>query len=273
MRDDPPGHLPLHNKSVLLACSAHKSSTLIPGLERLGARVIPFPTIEIRAVADTGPLDAALSHLEGYSWIIFTSSYGVIYFVRRMKELGSSTEHLRSLKVCSVGPATAATLAEADIQVSLVPEKFVAEGVISALAKLYGGLNGLAGKRILLPRAKEARDLLARELESAGARVDVVPCYENVLPEPNEEAVRSILEDSPELLVFTSSSTVTNFARLLGDADGKRLLRRATVAALGPITAKTVASLGKKVEILPRENTSASLLAAIAQFYSQADRT
>ena len=124
-----------------------------------------------------------------------------------------------------------------------------------------------AGCRILLPRAKEARDILPRTLESAGARVDILPCYENVLPEVDEAMVRGIVREPPEIVVFTSSSTVTNFAKILGGNNLKSVFERSTVAALGPITAGTIESLGKRVAILPKENTTASLLQALASHY------
>jgi uroporphyrinogen III methyltransferase/synthase len=166
-----------------------------------------------------------------------------------------------------VGPATAAALETAGVSVSLVPREFVAEGILSALEERCGGLRGLAGLRILLPRAKEARDLLPRALEAAGARVDVAPCYENTLPEIDAKQVQSVLACTPDLLVFTSSSTINNFVALLGSESGRKMLSDATVAALGPITARTLASLGKQAEILPRENTIPSLLDGIRLYY------
>jgi len=258
---------PLRTKRVLVASSASKLATLTAGLEKLGARVIPFPTIEIREIADKTAVDAALDALDSYSWTIFTSTHGVSYFLLRMKQRGIPADLWRDRKVCAVGPSTAEALRDAGVLVNLVPQDFVAEGILRALADSHGGLEKLAGCRILLPRAKEARDILPRTLESAGARVDILPCYENVLPEVDEAMVRGIVREPPEIVVFTSSSTVTNFAKILGGNNLKSVFERSTVAALGPITAGTIESLGKRVAILPKENTTASLLQALASHY------
>jgi uroporphyrinogen III methyltransferase/synthase len=262
-------HLPLENKIVVLTASELKSTRLSVGLARLGARVIPFPTIEIREISDTDPIDTSLDALEAYAWIIFTSSYGAHYFFRRVTERGIPLKRLRNPKVCAVGPATAAALIEAGVEVDLIPDDFVAEGVVRALTEFHGGLENLAGRRILIPRAKEARDVLPRALDSAGARVDVVACYESVLPEAAESILNTLLNQVPDLIVFTSSLTVSNFVKLMGEPDGKRVLRAATVAVLGPITARTVESFGKQPEIRARENTTESLLEAIARYYQK----
>lgn len=260
-------HLPLENKIVVLTASELKSTRLSAGLVQLGARVIPFPTIEIREISDTDPIDASLDALAAYAWIIFTSSYGAHYFFRRLTERGIPLERLRNPKICAVGPATAAALIEAGVEVHLIPDDFVAEGVVRALAEFHGGLENLAGRRILIPRAKEGRDVLPRALASAGARVDVVACYESVLPNADKSTLNTLLNQVPDLIVFTSSLTVSNFVKLMGEPDGKRVLRAATVAALGPITAGTVESFGKQPEIRARENTTESLLEAIVRYY------
>ena len=260
---------PLRRKKVLVVSSASKLGGLAEALQRMGAHAIPFPTIEMRPIQDQAPLDSALAALKDYSWVIFTSTHGVLFFLKRMEELGYSPARWHGIQVCAVGPATAAALRNAGILVALVPEQYLAEGIVRALADYHGGIHNLAGKRVLLPRAKEARNLLPRELEAAGARVDIAHCYENVLPAVEARSLQSVLDAPPDLLVFTSPSAVTNFVKLFGEDKGRKLLQGATVAALGPITARTAASHGKEVEILPRENTSASLLAAIAEFYEK----
>ena len=121
-------HLPLENKIVVLTASELKSGRLAAGLARLGARVVEFPTLEIQEISDPGAIDAALDVLDEYDWIIFTSSYGAHYFLRRLTQRGISLERLCHPRVCAVGPATAAALTEAGIQVHLIPDDFVAEG-------------------------------------------------------------------------------------------------------------------------------------------------
>jgi uroporphyrinogen III methyltransferase / synthase len=260
---------PLRNKSALLVCSPLKSPDLTEGLESMGAAVLPFQAIDIRPLKSSDVLDSALSSIERYDLIIFTSSYAVRHFVRRMGELHVPVEKASRPRVCAIGPATARAARECGIAVSIIPQEFVAEGVLRELGHSLGGLQKLRGQRILLPRAKEAREILPSELSAAGAVVDVAPCYETVQAAPDGSIVQRIRAQPPDLLVFTSSSNVSNFAAITGADDARRILQSATVAALGPITAKTVESYGKRPEILPDQNTIPSLLAAIRLYYRQ----
>lgn len=249
----------LDGKKILVACSAKKMSALSDGLRRLGAIVLPLPVIEIRRVEDTAPIRSALDNIAQYDWIVFTSVHGVICFLDNCK----GTKLPTPPRFCAVGPATADALKEYDIEPDLVPERFVAEGIIEALEHRCGGLKELAGCRILLPRAKAARDVLPRALKSAGANVDIVICYETVRAELDREEVRRLKSSSPDLMVFTSSSTVVNMVETLGRAEAKDLLSRSVVAAIGPITAATLESYGKRADIVPKESTIDSLIQAI----------
>ncbi len=258
---------PLKGKFAAVACSPEKSGRLLGGLSDMGADVAPLAVLAIREVDDRSALDAALQRLASYSWIIFTSSYAVLFFTRRMRELGVALHPALPAKTCAVGPATAAALKDAGLEVALVPGRFVAEGVVDALAARHGGLGRLAGTRVLLPRAKEARDVIPRELEAVGVKVDVVPCYETVPGRVDPEVIDRMRNSPPDLLVFTSPSAVRNFVSILGTGEGTRLLAGAVVAALGPITAGAVESFGKAPDILPAESTVPALLEAVRQYF------
>ncbi len=259
----------LLNRTILVACSAKKMVELVAGLEAMGGTVLPFPVIEAKAVEDMHLLDQALGALREYSWIIFTSAYGVSFFMQHLKEFGISTDTQTLPKICAIGPATAAAVREFGYEPALVPTHFVAEGVLEALRRSYGGLRHLAGCRILLPRAKEARELLPEALTAAGARVDIVPCYQTVRAEIDKDVIRQLSEKRPDLIVFTSSSTIRHLIDTLGQEDGERMLLQSTVAVLGPITGKTAESFGKRAEIVPEENTVTALLKAIREYYSR----
>jgi uroporphyrinogen III methyltransferase/synthase len=265
--DTGPASIPLQGRSVAVACSPEKSARLLEGLREMGARVERLPVIAIHELEDQGALDAALLNRDCYSWIIFTSSYGALVFARRMQAMGLAGELARLKNICAVGPGTAATLRESGMNVSLIPDEFVAEGVLHSLASRHGGLQGLAGLRILLPRAREARDVLPRELTAAGARVDVIPCYETVRGKIDPATRSNLLAHPPDLLVFTSSSTVRNFVGILGRESAGSLLTRAVVASLGPITADSLKSYGKEAEVLPHENSIPALLEAIRAYF------
>lgn len=258
----------LKGKSAAVACSPEKSEKLLRGLQEMGAAVVPLAVIAIRETEDKGALDSVLSRLGTYSWIIFTSSYAAQFFTLRAKERGRMEELSELRNICAVGPATAATLRKLGIQVSLLPEEFVAEGVLRALADRHGGLHKLAHTHILLPRAKEARDVLPRELVAAGAEVEIVTCYETIAGEISPQILCTLRARLPDLLVFTSSSSVRNFMNILGKEEGTRFLDGAVVAALGPVTAGTVESFGKSPEVVPRESTIPALLHAIRDFFA-----
>jgi len=258
---------PLRNRLILIASSTKVSSKLSRGLKDLGGQVTIFPVISIRVIQNNRDLDDSIAKLDRYDWIIFTSAHGVEFYLKYLERRGLSGQDLTRCNICAVGPSTAERLADHGIAVNLIPEDYLAEGVLDALGERCGGEAGLAGLRILIPRAKRARNLLPRELTRAGAHVDTVPCYETVLPELTGQERRSILRKRPDLIVFTSSSTVSNFMKLSGPKDGKRLLLNTAVAALGPITAATAASHGKQVEIVPAKSTTAHLIEAILEYF------
>jgi uroporphyrinogen III methyltransferase / synthase len=257
----------LTGKKALIACSEMKSEALASGLRELGAEVTIFPVISMREIENKTALDAALSRLPEYAWIIFTSAYGVRFFLQRLAVLNLRISRGHGPEICAVGPATASLLEASGIDVALIPREFLAEGILDALAERHGGLHNLAGMRIMLPRARESRELLARVLEAAGAHVDAIPCYETILSEIEPSLIQAVIRNPPDLVVFTSSSTVQNFLALLGENEGTKILAAAHVAAIGPITTRKLDQCGKRAEIVPGENTIPSLLAAIRNFY------
>jgi uroporphyrinogen III methyltransferase / synthase len=253
----------LENKLAAVACSREKAGALSAGLRAMGAEVLTLNVIALCPIPGDSKLDEALDELDRYDWAILTSTYGAQLFIRRLQERKISAESRKTPKICAIGPATAKILREGGLQVDLIPDDFVAEGVLRALEKSSGGLQGLAGKRILLPRAQEARDVLPQSLCSAGAVVNVVPCYRNFLGTVPQEVKQRLKASPPDLLVFTSASAVNNFLTIMGNSEGQRMLHSATTAALGPVTAAAMQTHGRKADILPEENTIPSLLQAI----------
>jgi uroporphyrinogen III methyltransferase/synthase len=249
----------LRGKRVVIACSEDKAKALSLGLEEMGAEVAVLPVVSIRPMAESEAMRKALGEIRSYDWILFTSGHAVRFFSRHLTQSGILPADLPP--ICAIGPATAVVARQQGYRVELIPEQFVAEGVLRALIDHYGGMDRLAGARFLLPRAKEGRELLPRELAKSGATVDVVPCYETVPGEITEETRRNLTDRAPDLLVFTSASTVRNFALLLGSkCPGK-------VAALGPVTAEAAVSVFGRCEIVPQEATISSLIDAIRVFY------
>jgi len=258
---------PLSQLTILIACSAKKMIELIAGIEVMGGNAVPLPLIEPQDIEDKHLLDEALVSLHKYDWIIFTSAYGVSFFMQRMNAMAISMDIQRMPKICAIGPATARAVMEAGYDVALIPEKFVAEGVVEAFGKYYGGLQALAGRRVLIPRAKDARELLPEELMKAGALVDVAPCYQTIRVNPDGAILRQLKEKNPDLIIFTSSSGIRYLIDLLEEGEGQSMLKNSVVAVIGPITYSTAESFGKHAEIIPKESTIASLLEAIRQYF------
>jgi uroporphyrinogen III methyltransferase/synthase len=262
---------PLVGRTIVITRALAQSAEFAAQLERYGARVVACPTIEITAPESYAPLDEAIENLYGYDWIIFTSVNGVDYFIKRFVELGHDISELDDLRVCSIGEATAVRLRDAQIHVDVVPEQFKAEGVFEALTGYLGGTGGFNALNFLIPRAAIARDYLPLALEGAGARVDVIAAYRTIRPQTSERGrIEALLAGGAvDCITFTSSSTVTNFARLFDTSDLGQLLEGVSIACIGDITASTAAEHNLRTHIQPAEYTVAALARAIADYYSQ----
>jgi len=252
---------PLEGARVVITRARDQAGDLISRLEGLGAEVIEFPTIEIRPAEDYRPLDAALTVLSTYDWLIFTSANGVRFFMERLDLRGRDLGSFRGL-VCAIGPATRKAVEEVGLKVDLVPEEYVAESLVAAFAQ-----HDLAGKRILLPRAAVARDLVPAELAKRGARIDVAEAYRTVVPRDTAERVREIFFTGrrPDWITITSSSTATNFVQAAGAAilDGVR------VASIGPVTSATIRKHGIAVAVEASPYTIGGLVEAMARVASE----
>src|SRR5712691_1256175 len=202
--------LPLFGRRVVVTRDRQQAMDLAEPLEALGAETILLPVIEIREAADPGPLDRAIARLGSYDWLIFTSVNGVRHFVER---LDRSSLDLRALKasICAIGPATRAAVEALHLKVDLMPMEYVAESLVAAFASL-----DLGGRKILLPRAAVARDLVPVELTRRGAVVDVVEAYRTVAPDDLAAKIRDVFARKPHWITFTSSSTVKNFVAAAG---------------------------------------------------------
>ena len=247
--------LPLFGKRIVVTRAREQADALASLLTALGAGVIELPTIEIRPPADSGPLDRAIANLPQYDWLIFTSANGVRFFVDRLDDL----RHLRA-KICAIGPATRAAVESLHVKVDLMGREYVAEGLLEAFAA-----HDLSGRRVLLPRAAVARDLVPVELAKRGALVDVVEAYRTVPPLGLAERIRDVFTRPPDCITFTSSSTVRNFV----EAAGPGTLDGVQVASIGPITTKTARDLGLAVAVQAQPFTVEGLVEAVLGLYTE----
>jgi uroporphyrinogen III methyltransferase / synthase len=256
---------PLEGRTVIVTRAASQAVDLTGILEGYGANVIVCPTIEIREPDNYDRLDEALGHLYGYDWLIFTSTNGVEYFLKRLTDRGQQIADLDEIKVCAIGQRTADKLHDAHVHVDLVPSQSTAEGVFTALTEFVD----LRGLNILLPRAAVGREALPEALQKAGARVDLVTTYQTVLPDNIDRGkLAAMLAGSGDCIAFTSPSTIKNLAKLFDTHDLGKTLPGMVVACIGSVTAEAAADYGLRVDIQPQHTTTGALAQAIAKFYS-----
>jgi uroporphyrinogen-III synthase len=264
---------PLAGTRILVGRARHQAGSLSTSLRSLGATVIEIPFIEIRKPESYVPLDTALknikSNIKSYDWLILTSVNGVEAMWDRVRRLRITRRMLKRLKIAAIGPATKKAIVKHGLKVKMVPEEYVAESMAKGLR------DEVKGKRVVLIRAKVARDVIPEELRAAGAHVDVVEAYETVVPEKSRTRLRALMKNAarrPHVVTFTSSSTVKNFAELLGSAtEGLRSadarvedwFKGVQFASIGPVTSATLRELKLPVAIEAREFTMGGLIRAI----------
>ena len=255
---------PLAGRVVVVTRPRTQAVAFATLLENAGATVLLAPTIVIESPVSWAPLDRALGGLGDYRWAVFTSVNGVEMTRRRLEHLGREVGALGGLRLAAIGPATAEALRAVGLRAEVVPEEYVAEGLAEHLRRFIE-----PGERVLLPRAAETRDVLVRELEAAGARVDEVAAYATrAAAEDATELRRALADRRVDVVTFTSSSTVRHFADLFSAADLPRLLAGVAVACIGPVTRNTARALGIETAIVPKEYTIAALAHAIAAHYA-----
>lgn len=260
---------------VLVGRARHQAGALSAELRKLGADVLEIPFIEIRRPKSFRPLDTALKSLASYDWLILTSVNGVEAMWARMEKLRLNKQAIAHLRIAAIGPATKKAIEQRELKVDVVPKEYVAESVVRSLRKK------VRGKRVLLVRAKVARDVIPRELRKAGASVDVFEAYETIVPQSSRLKLQAALKTPsrrPHVVTFTSSSTVRNFVELLEPgrlraqerARGQECPRHTKLdgilmASIGPVTSSTLRELGLPVDIKAKEFTIPGLVAAIAR--------
>ena len=264
---------PLFGRTIVVTRSRDQAGALTAALTALGAEVIEFPCIDVLPLPDQSLVHGAISRLSEYQWVIFTSANGVKFFWEQLAALGKDARALAFCRVAAIGPGTAQELAVRGITADFLPQSFVAESVAEGLTAL-----GVAGQRILIPRAVAARDVLPQALERAGAEVRVLPVYEARPCFNRQDELREALTQGlVDCVTFASSSTVDNFfagippkllqeKRGMAENDGGagKIPR---FACIGPITRSTLESYGLPCDIEPQEYTIAALAAALAEFY------
>jgi len=256
---------PLLGKRIVITRARGQAAEFSQLLTGYGAHVVEFPTIKIVPPDSWYPVDRAIETLETYHWIIFTSANGVTFFLKRLKLKKRRLAEFNNLRFCAIGPRTAQEVEKAGVKVDVVPDQYCAEDLVRRF-----GIEELAGRRILLARAKKARDLLPRELRKLGAAVDVVEVYQTIMPNLSKREMERVFQgDRIDLITFTSSSTVNHFLQMYEEKVGlKPPLAGVAIAAIGPITANTLQRWGITTHIIPNSFTIWALTEAIVDYFT-----
>ncbi|MDP9112960.1 MAG: uroporphyrinogen-III C-methyltransferase [Acidobacteriota bacterium] len=246
--------LPLFGKRIVVTRDRGQSPLLAEPLEALGAEILFVPVIQVVHAAEGSSLEQAIANLRAYDWLIFTSVNGVRHFV---EALDRSTSDLRALKakICAIGSATQAAIEALHLRVDILPKEYVAESLVAALEG-----EDLRGKRVLLPRAAVARDLVPDTLRERGAVVDVVEAYRTVIPPDAAARAKEALAHKPDWITFTSSSTVTNLLKVAGP----EALAGIKIASIGPVTSATAREAGLTVDVEAEPHTIEGLVHALS---------
>jgi uroporphyrinogen-III synthase len=256
----------LANKRILITRTSHQASELATQLEALGALPISIPTIEISPPASFAALDAALTCLRTYDWLIFTSANAVEAFHRRAQFL-----HLTQLPkhIAAIGPATLRAANEIGLTVDLIPPQSVAESLAKSL------IPDASGKSFLLVRAAEARGTIPEALTAAGATVTIAEAYRNQIPTSSIPALRQLFnspEHYPDAITFTSASTARNLCNIL-EAANLTLPPNIALASIGPITSETLRNLGHPPTIEASEPTIPALVQSLLGHFSNREES
>jgi len=256
---------PLFGKSILVTRTRDQASELVMLLEESGAECLEGSTIALVDPDSWAEVDNGLDSIENYDWLLFTSINAINFFFKRLRQKGMDARDLKGPKIGVVGSVTADILRDYGIRADLLPKEFTGEGLADALLE-----NGVEGKKVLLPRAKKAHEILPEKLREGGAQVDIAPVYQNVQPDDYGIVRQALEEKQIDMVTFTSSSTVRNFLEMLDikdDEEFKRLVGDVKIASIGPITSKTAREKGLTVDVQPEIYTIPNMVDAIVDYY------
>jgi len=257
---------PLFGKTIAVTRSRAQASDMVERLSGLGAAVVECPTIEIQPPADNyTTLDMEIKNISTYQWLVFTSVNGVDAFFSRLFQANLDARSLYNIKTAVIGPETAKRLLTYGVKTDLMPKSYRAESVVEVFQT-----ENVAGKKILLPRAAQARPILPVELTKMGATVIEVPAYETVtVPDSQEKLLNALKNKEIDIITFTSSSTVINLLQMIPKDQIKFLLASVTLASIGPITTQTAKDNGLNVSITANTFTIDGLVHAIQNHYKK----
>lgn len=293
---------PLFGRRVVVTRARSQASQLSALLQNQGAEVLEFPCLAIRPPQDCTAIAHTINRLGRYNWLLFTSPNGVEQFFKHLENSGQDARALGQVKFGVIGPGTAQALAARGFKADFMPTEYRAEALAAGLvgyvqkqastsscgnAKQKGpaentpeesglGEKVLAGQRILIPRAADARNVLESELARHGAEVEVLSIYETVLPANDsrlqaarEELLSTLAAGQIDCISFASSSAVENFCSQISPAEllAAQSAQKICLAAIGPITASALQKHGLACTVQPQNYTIEALAQSIGTFF------
>jgi uroporphyrinogen III methyltransferase/synthase len=256
--------LPLFGKNIIITRPAGQVEPLKTNLISLGANVMSLPVIDVAPVNDYTEVDKEICNLDTYNWLIFTSVNGVKAFLDRVFMLGYDTRLLGKTKIAAIGCATSSELRQYGLIADFVPDKYLSEEIVNGLS----ALNEINGQKYLLARADIARKNLFEGLQNQGAEVKDLIVYENTLPAGSFELLSSILaQQMPDMVIFTSPSTVENFVEIAKKTNNETILNSLKVAAIGPVTSEKCYEILKRVDVEAKVHSIEGMIDSIVEYY------
>jgi uroporphyrinogen III methyltransferase/synthase len=250
---------PLCGRTVIVTRAREQASSLVEGLQNLGAQVLQCPTIRVAELDDYTALDVSIEALSSFDWVIFTSTNGVEQFWKRLRQHGRDARALGRARIAAIGPATVEALAQRGLQADFTPSISISETVADEMLSL-----GVSGDKVLLVRAQEGREVLGERLQESDVQITAVSCYRTVSDETNAQAAREALQQNRvHWVTFTSSSTVRNFLDAVGADVVKEHRAQFRVACIGPVTAQTAVDNGLTPDVVAENASVESLIEAL----------
>ena len=270
-RHDPyKGHrsdsLPLNGRRIVVTRSRNQSHGLVSGLTLLGAELGEIPTIEIKPPDSYDEIDDAISRLDDYDWMVFTSQNGVASFFKRARALGLEAGAFNRLKYAAVGKVTAGELLSHGIQADLVPRKRSSTDLLNAFDDKHVDLETV---RVLFPCSDLSQDTMLLGVTERGGSIDRIVVYRTIEPDVAPQKLACVLDPQPDLVTFTSPSTVRNYRRLLERNGHLAAIREIPGSSIGPVTTKAAAEAGIEIVAESREASARSMVESIYQYFSQ----
>jgi len=263
-----PAPLPLAGKRVVVTRAAEQSESLCREMETRGATPILFPLISFAPPDDFAPLDSALRDLSQFDWLFLTSQNVLRALLERSASLGLSlVKAAGSIRIATVGPATAASARDAGLTVSHVASNH--HGL--ALAEELDA--ELLGCHIFLPRSDRAHPDLPQALRRLGVEVTEVVAYRTVRPgDPDPSVLAQLSEGEADAVLFFSPAAVQHLKELLGEPRFRALQEKAIFTAIGPVTARALRDAGVERIVSAADTTISAVVSALEEFFTAAKR-